>query len=130
MAQKAWNNSGSFCYFSRHVFALLLRLIPEVISYQHWATYIIQILDLLVEADPSLAQDPQYISFRKKKYTMTINRTPDYYRSLVKELLVYPKETSWLEFKHNNADPQEIGEYISALANSAVLEGKSHSYLI
>jgi|GEM_PF-4833791 len=51
---------------SRNVFDLLFRLIPEVSSYQHWATYIIQILDLLVEADPSLAQDPQYISFRQR----------------------------------------------------------------
>lgn len=53
-----------------------------------------------------------------------------YLQSLVRELAALARETGWVEFKHNNAEPQEIGEYISALANSAALEGKSRAYLL
>jgi len=35
-----------------------------------------------------------------------------------------------VEFKHNNDNPDEIGEYLSALANAAALTGKVHAYLI
>ncbi len=49
---------------------------------------------------------------------------------LVKELSRLPAETGWVEFKHNNDDPHMIGEDISALANSAVLTGRSHAYMI
>lgn len=49
---------------------------------------------------------------------------------LVRQLCVYPDETPWLEFKHNNYDPQMIGEDISALANGATLEEKSCAYFI
>lgn len=49
---------------------------------------------------------------------------------LLHELRGLPKETEWAEFKHNNADPDEIGEYISALANSAALHGKVHAYVV
>lgn len=31
-----------------------------------------------------------------------------------------PAETAWLEFKHNNFSPKEIGVRCSALSNSAV----------
>jgi predicted HTH transcriptional regulator len=53
-----------------------------------------------------------------------------YWLSLVHELRALPDETGWLEFKRNKGEPQEIGEYISALANSAALEGKAHAYLL
>lgn len=59
-----------------------------------------------------------------------MSRDEQYLRSLVHELIALPVETGWLELKHNNAEPQEIGEYISALANSAGLNGKAHAYLI
>jgi predicted HTH transcriptional regulator len=59
-----------------------------------------------------------------------MSRTEEYLTSLVQELRLIPKETGWVEFKHNNKDPKEIGEYISALSNSAALNGKSHAYLI
>ena len=49
---------------------------------------------------------------------------------LVKELSRLPKETGWVEFKHNNDEPHMIGADISALANSAVLAGRSHAYMI
>ena len=40
---------------------------------------------------------------------------------LVDELRQLPSETPWLEFKHNNYDPQMIGQDICALANAATL---------
>ncbi|CAG1014487.1 hypothetical protein ANAEL_04992 [Anaerolineales bacterium] len=61
---------------------------------------------------------------------MTTERHPEYLVSLVQELRKLPKETEWLEFKVNNDEPQEIGEYISALANSAALCGKAFAYLV
>jgi predicted HTH transcriptional regulator len=50
--------------------------------------------------------------------------------SLVRELCKLPQETEWVEFKVNNDNPQEIGEYISALANAATLSGKAKAYLV
>jgi predicted HTH transcriptional regulator len=48
----------------------------------------------------------------------------------VKELCKLSAETEWLEFKHNNAEPEQIGEYISALANAAALYGKAFAYML
>jgi ATP-dependent DNA helicase RecG len=45
-------------------------------------------------------------------------------------LLALPAETEWVEFKHNNDNPQEIGEYVSALANGAALHGKACGYFV
>jgi len=56
--------------------------------------------------------------------------TGEYLKQLLDELRKLLGETEWIEFKHNNADPHEIGEQISALANSAALAGKTHGYLI
>jgi len=61
---------------------------------------------------------------------VTADRPADYLISLVRELCKLPQETEWIEFKVNNAGPQEIGEYISALANSATLVGKAFAYLV
>ena len=49
--------------------------------------------------------------------------------SLLEELLSFD-ENEWIEFKNNNHDPQEIGEYLSALSNSACLHRKDHGFLI
>ena len=49
---------------------------------------------------------------------------------LINELISLPTETEWLEFKHNNFNPQMIGEDISALANSAAYRGKDKAYMI
>jgi ATP-dependent DNA helicase RecG len=35
------------------------------------------------------------------------------------ELRALAQETGWVEFKENNDKPETIGEYISALSNSA-----------
>lgn len=49
---------------------------------------------------------------------------------LLNELRKLPKETEWVEFKRNDAEADDIGEYISALANSAALLGKVSAYLV
>ena len=54
----------------------------------------------------------------------------DYLIGLVRELCKLPHETEWVEFKQNDAEPKTIGENISALANSAALEGKASSYIV
>lgn len=61
---------------------------------------------------------------------MTTKHPADYLVSLVRELSRLPRETEWVEFKVNNTEPEEIGEYISALSNSAVLAGKAFAYLV
>jgi ATP-dependent DNA helicase RecG len=50
--------------------------------------------------------------------------------ALIQELAALPHEAEWVEFKENNCDPEEVGEYLSALANSAALLGKPNSYLV
>lgn len=60
---------------------------------------------------------------------MSSQRSNDYLGGLIRELCKLPTETEWVEFKENYFDPQDIGEYISALANSAALEGKAHAYI-
>ncbi len=50
--------------------------------------------------------------------------------SLLTSLRLEKHETEWLEFKHNNEDPETIGRDISALANAAALLGKDHSFFV
>ena len=61
---------------------------------------------------------------------MSPPRPPDYYADLARELCRLPKETEWVEFKHNQAKPEGIGKYVSALSNSATLSEKQHGYVI
>ncbi len=61
---------------------------------------------------------------------MTIELSHDDLLSLLQELRKQPNETEWLEFKHNYANQSSLGEYISALANSAALSGKVCAYLV
>lgn len=61
---------------------------------------------------------------------MTGDRPAAYLASLVNELCALPHETEWVEFKMNDAEPQAIGEYISALANAAALVGKAFAYVV
>ena len=49
---------------------------------------------------------------------------------LIQSLIALSKETEWVEFKHNNSNKEEIGEYISALANSAALHHRPAGYMI
>jgi ATP-dependent DNA helicase RecG len=57
-------------------------------------------------------------------------RTPEYLTKLIRELCRLPNETEWVEFKRNDAEPKKIGEYISALSNSAALVGQPTAYLV
>lgn len=50
--------------------------------------------------------------------------------ALLEHLRSHPAETEWFEFKLNRFDATEVGEYVSALANSAMLHNKAHAYLI
>ncbi|MDH3976523.1 MAG: putative DNA binding domain-containing protein [Deltaproteobacteria bacterium] len=61
---------------------------------------------------------------------MTVDRSAEFLLSLFHELCKLPSETEWLELKLNNDNPEEIGEYLSALANSAALLGKVNAYMI
>ena len=49
---------------------------------------------------------------------MSANRNTECLVGLVRELRNLPRDTEWVESKVNNGDPQELGEYLSALANA------------
>ena len=61
---------------------------------------------------------------------VTVPHSSRYLTDLVRQLCARPHETEWVEFKENYRNPESIGKYISALANSAVLHGKSHGYVL
>lgn len=50
--------------------------------------------------------------------------------STLQKLTALPKETEWVEFKHNFHSPEEIGERISAIANSAALLNEPFGYIV
>lgn len=52
------------------------------------------------------------------------------FAALIERLRALPAESEWLEFKENMADPEEIGSYVSALANAAALHGEEKGYLV
>ena len=49
---------------------------------------------------------------------------------LIEKLIGLPKECEWVEYKESYYKPDEIGEYISALANAACLHKKEVGYLV
>lgn len=59
-----------------------------------------------------------------------ITRNDEDIKSLISEFIKLPKETEWVEFKQDNKDPHLIGEYISALSNSATLNNKPNAYIV
>lgn len=54
----------------------------------------------------------------------------DKYIDLLETLLSYKDEYEWLDFKENWFSKDEIGEYISAIANGAALCGKEFGYIV
>jgi hypothetical protein len=50
--------------------------------------------------------------------------------NLLCELTALPTEVEWVEFKCNNQNPEEMGEYLSALANAAALLRKDRAYIV
>lgn len=51
-------------------------------------------------------------------------------RRIIEKLTALPRETEWVEFKENFYSPEEIGERISAISNSARLLDQPFGYLI
>lgn len=51
-------------------------------------------------------------------------------KKLLEDLVQQPQESEWVEFKHNFHSPEEIGERISALSNSACILNKEFGYLV
>ena len=49
---------------------------------------------------------------------------------LLDELRMHSAESTWVDFKVNNSNPQAIGEYLSALSNAAVLAHQPRGYLV
>ena len=66
----------------------------------------------------------------KDEEMKTTAQPAEYLRGLVQELRKQPRETEWLEFKVDDDEPQAIGEYVSALSNSACLQGKVNAYVV
>lgn len=52
------------------------------------------------------------------------------YESVVQSLIQYNAEEEWFEFKENWFEHHAIGEYISAISNTAALRGKESGYFI
>ena len=50
--------------------------------------------------------------------------------ALVDDLREQPAEAEWLEFKRGGCAPERIGQYLSALSNSACLSRRSTGYLV
>lgn len=56
--------------------------------------------------------------------------TPEEVLKLIHHLIALPHETEWVEWKQNNSNPDTIGEYLSALSNSATLHSQPKGYLL
>lgn len=52
------------------------------------------------------------------------------FKALVSRLIKYSSEQEWFEFKENWYEASGIGEYISAMSNSAAAAGRDNAYLI
>ena len=50
--------------------------------------------------------------------------------TLLRGLLRLPHEVEWVEFKRNDSEPEEIGEYLSALSNAAGLHGQKAAFIV
>src|SRR5579872_1141721 len=52
------------------------------------------------------------------------------FQQFVNDLCSHKRENEWIELKHNNCSHEEIGEYISALSNSAALHAQAKGYMV
>lgn len=50
--------------------------------------------------------------------------------ALLASLCARSAEEDWLEFKENIFDPQSVGQYVSGLANAAMLDRQQHAYMV
>jgi ATP-dependent DNA helicase RecG len=51
-------------------------------------------------------------------------------KALLRRLLQEKSEGEWLEFKHNNCDPELIGRTVSACANGAMLRDRDRAFVV
>ncbi|MYJ86839.1 MAG: transcriptional regulator [Rhodobacteraceae bacterium] len=51
-------------------------------------------------------------------------------QEIVKDLLEQSNESEWLEFKHNNSDPNTIGQLISAISNGSNIKNKPSGWVV
>lgn len=51
-------------------------------------------------------------------------------KALLKRLLQEKSEVEWLEFKHNNCNPEVIGQTVAACANAAMLVDSERAYIV
>ena len=51
-------------------------------------------------------------------------------KNITIQLVSLTSENEWVEFKHNNYSPEEIGKRISALSNGACLKEQLFGYLV
>jgi ATP-dependent DNA helicase RecG len=70
----------------------------------------------------------KYLSWNQLEVCLAV--TQEELIRLLNELRALPSETEWVEFKLNYVRPKEIGEYLSALSNSACLHNKEKGYLV
>lgn len=59
-----------------------------------------------------------------------MNGADDNLELLIRTLCSLPAETEFVEFKHDNYDPEMIGKDISALANSACIMDRENAYMV
>jgi hypothetical protein len=50
--------------------------------------------------------------------------------SIVRNACKSASEYPWIELKENNADPQQIGEYVSSLSNTAALYRQNYGFIM
>lgn len=50
--------------------------------------------------------------------------------ALIDDLRALPAETAWVEFKHENTDPNGMGKRVAALSNAARIEGQDTAYMV
>lgn len=72
----------------------------------------------------------RFTARRASGYTCRMEALNNRLKDLVGDLSTLPAETTWLEFKGNNADPKMVGERISAISNAARFEGQNAGYIV
>lgn len=52
------------------------------------------------------------------------------YLEILEDILAIPNEEQWFEFKTNWDYPEQLGEYISAISNAALVCGRPFGYIV
>lgn len=75
-----------------------------------------------------ISQKRKPLIYREFNVIIYVIMSENELKILLSELRSLVNETEWVEFKVNNGT--EIGEYISALSNSACVHDKKHGYIV